>query len=268
MNPRIITLTSDFGLVDPFVGMIKGVILGIHPEVRVVDITHEIPPQDILAGAFAIHSTYPYFPKGTIHVVVVDPTVGSPRRPLLVLNGGQVFIGPDNGIFSLILRDDQDIKVFHITATHYFLRTTGSTTFHGRDVFAPVAAWLSRGVECEKLGVEISDYVRIEVPEARIGEGEIHGEILYVDHYGNLITNIPGPLVEELVKRSGKKEGESSVLHIRDTSIQGLGSFYAERKAGTPGMLINSSGVLEVYVYLGNAAVQLGTARGEKVVLR
>jgi hypothetical protein len=266
MNPRIITLTSDFGLKDPFVGMIKGVILGIHPEVRVVDITHEIPPQDILAGAFVIHSTYPYFPKGTIHMAVVDPTVGSPRRPLLMLSGGQVFIGPDNGIFSLIFRDDRDAKVFHITASHYFLRTTGSTTFHGRDIFAPVAAWLSRGVECEKLGVEILDPVRIEVPEARTSEEEIQGEVLYVDRYGNLITNIPGTLVGELIKRAGK-EGESYVLKIRDINIQGVGSFYAESPVGTPGVLVNSLGLLEVYVYRGNASVQLGSDRGEKVVL-
>ncbi|MBI4715001.1 MAG: SAM-dependent chlorinase/fluorinase [Nitrospirae bacterium] len=140
MTPRIITLTTDFGLRDHFVGVMKGVILGIHTEARIVDITHELPPQDLMAGAFVIHAAYRYFPRGTIHLAVVDPGVGSLRKPILLSIDGHTFVGPDNGIFTLIRRFHPEARIRHVTADHYFLKGEGGRTFQGRDLFAAVAA--------------------------------------------------------------------------------------------------------------------------------
>src|SRR5689334_23263200 len=185
----LITLTTDFGTADHFVGTMKGVMLGIAPRARLVDITHDIGPFEVSEGAFTIAQAYSYFPKGTIHVVVVDPGVGSTRRPLLAQMGGQYFIAPDNGVLSMIFAREKS-KVRHITTERYFLRPV-SRTFHGRDIFAPVAAHLASGVPPARFGKLIDDCLRLtfERPN-QTGKNAWSGSVLKVDRFGNLITNL------------------------------------------------------------------------------
>src|SRR5215470_15710309 len=163
---RLITLTTDFGLSEHYVGAMKGVIYGIHPNAIIVDITHGVQSFDILDGALAIAQAYSYFPKDTVHVVVVDPGVGGPRRPIVASVGQYLFVAPDNGVLSLVYEREERVNVRHITAEHYF-RNPVSPTFHGRDIFAPVAAYLSKGVDTNKFGETISDYVRFAAPKPK-----------------------------------------------------------------------------------------------------
>src|SRR5512135_1704123 len=187
----LITLTTDFGYDDPFVGVMKGVILNINPEAKIVDLNHGIRPQDTMEAAFTIGMNFHYFPAETLHVVVVDPGVGSRRRPVLMLSDHHYFLGPDNGVFSYIYRmKHETLEVLHITADHYFLQKK-SSTFQGRDVFAPVAAWFSRGVAMEKFGDRITDYQTIDLPFPEVtAEGIIRGKIIHIDRFGNAISNI------------------------------------------------------------------------------
>ena len=186
----IITLTTDFGLTDHNAGVMKGAILNVNPDVDIVDITHDIRPYDVLEGALAISQVYRYFPPRTVHVVVVDPGVGSPRRPILVSAGNHYFIAPDNGVLSLVLAREEEAIVRHITANHYFLEPV-SQTFHGRDVFAPIAGWMSRHIETEKFGDIITDYVRFALPQPKIvNERLVKGMVLRVDRFGTLTTNL------------------------------------------------------------------------------
>ena len=186
---RLITFTTDFGLTEHYVGAMKGVIFTINPSVQVVDITNAVQSFDILDGAIAIAQAYTFFPKDTIHVVVVDPGVGGQRRPILVNAGQYVFVAPDNGVLSLVYEREERVQVRHITSEHYF-RQPLSNTFHGRDVFAPVAAYLSKGVEAVKFGEEISDYVRFAAPRPKAaGANAWKGVVLKTDKFGNLITN-------------------------------------------------------------------------------
>src|SRR6266849_5174353 len=186
----IITLVTDFGSQDFFVGAMKGVILSINPQAIIVDITHEIPAQDIEAAAFNLLATYKDFPAATIHVAVVDPGVGSTRRPILIECGAQFFVGPDNGIFSWICERDETIRAIHLTNEKFF-RHPVSATFHGRDIFAPVAAALASGVAVKDFGDEASDYVRLDslLPEVA-SDGSIDGRVIHIDRFGNCITNL------------------------------------------------------------------------------
>src|SRR4030043_902730 len=194
----IITLTTDFGNRDPFVGIMKGVILNINPSASVIDITHGIGPQKIMEAAFAIEMSFESFPSKTIHVVVVDPGVGSVRRPILVVTDYHYFVGPDNGVFSQIFNLTESLKVIHITAEHYFM-SQRSSTFHGRDIFAPVAAWLSRGIDVSKFGDTITDYVKIPLPAPTItAQHTLEGEVVYIDSFGNAMTNIKTPHMNNL----------------------------------------------------------------------
>ena len=189
-EPRVVTFTTDFGLQDPFVGIMHGVVLNIHPETRVVDICHAIPSFDVLDAAWTIAQAYRFFPPRTVHVIVVDPGVGSERRPILAETDDYIFVAPDNGVLSLIEAREPKFTVRHITADRYFLQPV-SQTFHGRDIFSPVAAWLSKGVAPAEFGPEISDYVRLPLPAVeRIGENSLRGVVLKVDKFGNLITNL------------------------------------------------------------------------------
>ena len=192
MPRSVVTLTTDFGLSDHYVGVMKGVILNVNPEADLVDICHDIRPYDVLEGAFAIAQSYRYFPQRTIHLVVVDPGVGSARRPLLVAADNHYFIAPDNGVLSLVFSRAEDLLVRHITASHYFLDPI-SHTFHGRDIFAPVAGWLSRHVEVEKFGDPVTDFVRFTPPQAkRINERLLKGVVLRVDP-PDRASDPPGP---------------------------------------------------------------------------
>ncbi|MEW6408498.1 MAG: SAM-dependent chlorinase/fluorinase [Nitrospirota bacterium] len=257
---RLITLTTDFGLKDPFVASMKGVILSINPNVDIVDISHEISPQDILEAAFVLASSWRYFPSETIHVAVVDPGVGSSRRPILFYAGKHYFVGPDNGIFTFIYNDQKVESVIHATSCYYF-RETVDTTFHGRDIFAPIAAWLSKGIAPDKLGEPIENPVRLPIPSPKImGDNLLEGEVIYIDRFGNIMTNI--------TKRNLEQFSEDIKIVIKNKEISGIVDFYAEGEGRGASALINSSGYLEIFIYRGNAKDSLGINIGEKVYLR
>ena len=188
-NRPLITLTTDFGLNDHFVGTMKGVILDIVPEAEIVDICHAVQAFDVLDGALTIAQAYSYFPNGTVHMVVVDPGVGTARRPILLSTGRHYFVAPDNGVLSLVYAREERLQVRHIDAAHYY-RQPVSNTFHARDIFSPVAAYLAKGVEVAKFGEEITDFVRFNAPKPKATDSKtLRGVVLKVDRFGNMITN-------------------------------------------------------------------------------
>lgn len=258
----IVTLTSDFGAKDSFAASMKGVILKINPDAQLVDITHEIGPQDIWEAAFSLKTAYSYFPKGTVHLAVVDPGVGSTRRAIIVVTESYYFVGPDNGIFSLIYKDAERLRVHTITASHYFLANPGPT-FHGRDIFAPVASWLSKGIPSGNFGDEIGDYVKLNVPVPKTTPRGLEGHIIHIDRFGNLITNITYKDLQALMP-----EGSGPVaLSVGGKEIRGLKKFYAEAAPGEPSAIFNSSGYLEIFLFKQNARTGLSLKRGETVKL-
>lgn len=259
----IITLTTDFGGKDAFAASVKGVILTTTPQAQIVDVTNEIAPQDIWEAAFTLNAAYRYFPKGTIHLAVVDPGVGSSRRPIVAVTENYFFVGPDNGLFSLIYRDAERLAVHHITASHYYLPDPGPT-FHGRDIFAPVAAWLAKGIPAGNFGEEITDYVKLNIPLPKITSNVIDGHIIHTDRFGNCITNIT---YKDLQTVPGGADLGKAILSIGDKQIKGLKKYYSEAAAGEPGALFNSSGALEIFLYKQNARTALTLKRGDAVRL-
>jgi hypothetical protein len=260
-NP-IITLTTDFGYRDPFVGIMKGVILNINPSATIIDITHDINPQNILEAALSIEMSFESFPYKTIHVVIVDPGVGSARRPILVRIDRYYFIGPDNGVFSQIYKlQHETLEVIHITAEHYFMPQR-SSTFHGRDIFAPAAAWLSRGIDISKFGEPINDYMTISVPAPVMStENMLEGEVIYIDRFGNAATNIKTQHIDSLY--GSNYTGKLKV------SVKGkeapFKNHYAEAEDTGLYSLMNSFGFLELFVYKGSASSDFSITVGEKV---
>ena len=257
----IITLITDFGSRDPFVGIMKGVILNINPLATIIDITHDVTPQNIQEASFAIGASYGYFPHRTIHVVVVDPGVGSARRPLLVTAGLHYFIGPDNGLFSRIYETAEDLSVLHVTADHYFL-TRERSTFDGKDVFAPLAGWLSKGIQITKFGDPVDDYTSIPAPvPLKKGEDSIEGEVIFVDHFGNLITNISRNDIGTLTE---SRPGMKLKISTKGNDVL-FTEFYSQ--AADEGMhaVVNSFGYLELFVNLGSASSIYAIKAGEKV---
>ena len=236
----VITLLTDFGTADYYVGAVKGAILSVNPDAVIVDITHEVPAQDIETGAFLLLAAYKTFPRGTIHVAVVDPGVGSTRRPIIVSANDQFFVGPDNGIFTYI---EPPHRTFHVTAEKYF-RPDPSSTFHGRDIFAPVAAALSTGVSPEQLGSEINDEVRLPSLETPL-------RIIHIDRFGNCVTNITRERFEGLT--------------INGRTISVLRNFYGEALPGEIFAIWGSAGFLEISVNGGSAAQVLGAKRGDPI---
>src|ERR1044071_3028033 len=210
----LITLTTDFGHTDPFVGIMKGVIAGLNPSVRVIDITHGIPPQDLMAGALVLRHSVAYFPPGSVHVVVVDPGVGTTRRPLLVQCADFFLIGPDNGVLRLALEANEPVSIVELSNLEYHLHPT-SSTFHGRDIFAPVAAHLSRAVDPAKFGPQVHDFVRLGWPPIVKTSESIAGQVVYIDGFGNLFTTIR----EADLAQYGK---EKLAVTIRDVTINGV----------------------------------------------
>jgi S-adenosylmethionine hydrolase len=259
VNHPIITLTTDFGLSDHFVGVMKGVILGIQPAAQVIDISHGMEPYQIADGAFTIAEAYRYFPPKTIHVVVIDPGVGTSRRPLLAEMAGQYFVAPDNGVLSMIFAREQP-KVRHITNQRYFLDPV-SRTFHGRDVFSPVAAHLAAGVKSSEFGKLIEDYIRtsFETP-AQTGQHSWTGIVLKVDHFGNLATNFH---IDEF---PGLRTHAFS-LKVGLQSINRLALTFSECAPGELCAIVGSSGYLEVAAGQRSAAELLGTGAGSPVDL-
>ncbi len=258
----IITLTTDFGYKDPFIGIMKGVILNINPVVQIVDITHGISPQNVIEAALSIEMSFAAFPHKTIHVIVVDPGVGSSRRPILVVTDYHYLVGPDNGVFSRIYSSKHEsLTVIHITAEHYFMPQR-SSTFHGRDIFAPVAAWLSRGINVSNFGDTITDYVTIPVPVPVMpAKNTIEGNVFYIDHFGNATTNIKAQKIEDLF--GSNIEGRLKVI-VKGKEAP-LKNYYSQAEDDGIYSLINSFGYLELFVRNGNASSNFGIAVGEKV---
>ncbi|VAX33301.1 hypothetical protein MNBD_NITROSPINAE05-722 [hydrothermal vent metagenome] len=254
----VITLTTDFGLDDPFVGIMKGVILNLLPTVQVIDITHAIEPQNIQQTALVLESAHRYFPKNTVHLVVVDPGVGSDRRPIAVKTKSAIFVGPDNGVLTSAI--DSASKVYELTESSYFLKSP-SSTFHGRDVFAPATAWIAKGTALSEMGKEISDPQILNFPQPTVHENTITGEIVYIDRFGNLISNVPEKLLRAL-------KMESLTLRIGRQRIQGVTSHYSQCAPGAIGSLINSWGKLEIFCRDGNAAKKLKCHVGTSLTIK
>ncbi|MBM4255711.1 MAG: SAM-dependent chlorinase/fluorinase [Deltaproteobacteria bacterium] len=259
-TPPIITLLTDFGTRDAFVGIMKGVILGIAPGVQLVDLSHDVPPQDVLAGALVLRSAVSFFPAGSIHVAVVDPGVGSQRRAVIIETQEALFVSPDNGLLSLAVPPESIVRIIHLTNSQYFLPQL-SSTFHGRDVFAPVAAHLSRGVPPEALGLTIPSIERLSLPRVERTETELIGSVIAIDHFGNLITNIAEADLLPFPR-------ETLWVSIGAVKIQGLVATYASVPLGATVALINSWGMLEIAVRNGSAAQQLRTPIGTMVRVR
>jgi S-adenosylmethionine hydrolase len=260
MARPIVTLTTDFGLSDYFVGTMKGVILATNPEADIVDISHDVRSHDILDGAFTIAQAYSYFPNNTLHVVVVDPGVGSQRRPILVRTDRHVFLCPDNGVLSLVMAREEH-QVIHITSDHYFLSPV-SNTFHGRDVFAPVAGWLTRGVELPKFGDPITDYVRFAPPRPKVlNEKALKGVVLKVDKFGNAITNITAQDVPLLLQQNPPP----FKITAGKGEISKLNAVYAQSAPGEVFAILGSTGYLELAANRGAAARILAVDRGSEV---
>lgn len=257
----IVTLTTDFGTNDHFVGAVKGVILDIVPEAAIVDITHAVQAFDVLDGALAISQTYSYFPTGTIHMVVVDPGVGTTRRPIIASSDGYHFVAPDNGVLSMVYAREERIHVRHVTSEHYF-RQPISTTFHARDIFAPVAAYLAKLVDSHKFGDEIEDYVRFAAPRPKpAGDNRLRGVVLKVDRFGNLITNVKPEDAPALF--SGQPGGFKIVVGSKE--ITEIRRAYAEGAPGEVFGILGSMGYLEIVANRAAAAQLTGAGKGSEV---
>jgi S-adenosylmethionine hydrolase len=253
----VVTLTTDFGTRDAFVGIMKGVVATRAPGAMIIDLTHEIPPQDVLAGALVLRHATPYFPDGTIPVAVVDPGVGGPRRPLCVQTRTAVLVGPDNGLLSLAAPEDEVRAIVHLTDERHFLRPLGAT-FHGRDVFAPVAAALATGTPPAALGVAVRSMHRLEMPPVTARPGGLRGQVIHVDRFGNLVTNVaPAAL-------AGFPPAGVSIT-LQGMRVCGIAASYGSVGPGEPVVVVNSWGLLEVAVRDGSAHATLGAGVGAVV---
>ncbi|NJL81166.1 MAG: SAM-dependent chlorinase/fluorinase [Richelia sp. SM2_1_7] len=252
----LITLLTDFGISDEYVAVMKGAIAQINPISRVVDITHQIPPQNIIAARFCLMNAYAYFPVGTVHVAVVDPGVGGNRRAVAVELTQGFLVAPDNGLLSGVLSQNSVISAVELTNSDYWLTSEPSNTFHGRDIFAPVGAHLANGISLQKLGQEINpeSLVKLDLPECSRKDDILIGCIQYIDHFGNLVTNIP----ENLIKgKNWSVEIQGNIIKARET--------YSDVKSGEVIALIGSDGWVEIAVNCGNAALKLGLKLGDQV---
>jgi hypothetical protein len=255
----IVTLLSDFGLSDVYVGVMKGVMLQINPtKLRMVDLTHQIPPQNLAAARFCLMNGYKYFPNGTVHLAVVDPGVGGVRRAIAVLFPQGFLVGPDNGIFSGVLSQSQAIVAVELTNRNYWRTTEISKTFHGRDIFAPVAAHLASGVPLQELGQEIDpeSLVKLDLAECTQTQTDITGCIQYIDFFGNLVTNIPGSFVSR-----------NWYVQVGDLSIPGV-ERYSDVESGNILALIGSHSWVEIAVSNGNAQLQLQISVGDIIQVK
>ncbi|WP_414620599.1 S-adenosyl-l-methionine hydroxide adenosyltransferase family protein [Calothrix sp. CCY 0018] len=256
----LITLLTDFGISDEYVGVMKGAIAQINPMLRVVDITHQIPPQNIAAARFCLMNAYPYFPAGTVHVAVVDPGVGGKRRAVAVELAQGFLIAPDNGLLGGVLNQNKNsvISAVELTNPEYWLTFEASTTFHGRDIFAPVGAHLANGISLQELGREINleSLVKLDLPECTQKDDSVMGCIQYIDHFGNLVTNIPQSYVK----------GNNWNIEIRGRKIKARET-YSDVKIGELIALIGSHGWVEIAVNSGNAQLELAVDNGSQVRL-
>lgn len=259
----IITLTTDFGSNDHFVGAMKGVILDIVPDAQIVDICHSVQAFDVLDGALTISQAYSYFPSRTVHVVVIDPGVGTARRPIVASSDKYHFVAPDNGVLSLVYAREPRIHVRHITSEHYFLQPV-SNTFHARDIFSPVAAYLAKEVDSLKFGDEIEDFVRFSAPKPKaVDENRLRGVVLKVDRFGNLVTNITPQDAPMLFGAAGK----AFKIVVGSREITEIHSAYAEGAPGEVVGILGSMGFLEIAANRGAAAQLTGAGKGSDVTI-
>jgi S-adenosylmethionine hydrolase len=258
----IVTLTTDFGTNDHFVGAMKGVILEIAPEAQIIDISHAVQAFDILDGALTISQAYSYFPSGTVHMVIVDPGVGTARRPIILTSDRHMFVAPDNGVLSLVYGREERLSVRHVTAEHYFLQPL-SNTFHARDVFSPVAANLAKGVPADRFGEEITDYVRFGAPRPKpVDERTLRGVVLKVDRFGNLVTNITPKDAPQLFAAAPAAFKIAIGTKAQATRIC---TNYAEGAPGEVFGILGSMGFLEVAANRGSAFQLMGAGKGSEV---
>ena len=291
-RPRVITLLTDFGNQDAYVGIMKGVIAGINPFANIVDICHSVPPQDIFSGAYLLYTSYKYFTRKTIHVAVVDPGVGSRRDIVCVETKDYFFLVPDNGLLSFIIQEEKPKSIIRVTNNKYFLPLP-SSTFHGRDVFAPVAAHLSLGVKPQQLGIKINQLEQLDIPKPVPKKtGQVEGRIIHIDRFGNLITNVTKEQLMQhdhrqsifktqmkeitlpisLPSQGGDEGGVKINLKCLETTIGkkkivGLSKTYTDVQAGEPLVLIGSAGFLEVSINQGNAQKYFKADKGSKIII-
>ncbi len=262
-NRPVVTLLTDFGQRDPFVGIMKGVILGICSEAAIVDLCHEVPPYHILSGSFLLASAIPYFPPGTVHMAVVDPGVGGPRRPIVARIGAQFFVAPDNGLLSHPMVKETVGEVRVITAGEYLLHPI-SATFHGRDVFAPVAGHLAGGVPLDRFGPIISDAVRLQMPRAHgDSSGALVGEVLWIDRFGNCVTSVTQ---EDLTHLAVTPE-QTVQVYLLGRPLGRVVSFFGAVPPGGRGATVGSTGHLELFVHQGNLAQEWNVSLGDTLRL-
>lgn len=286
-GPQIITLLTDFGYHDAYVGIMKGVIFGVNPRVNIIDICHDIPPQDILSGAYLLYTAYKYFPAGTIHVAVIDPGVGSERDIVCAKVDSYIFLAPDNGLLSFIVSERIPEEIINVTNSKFFLPSP-SSTFHGRDIFAPVAAHLSSGVKLHQLGAKCKDIKRIDIPAPGYKKtGRLEGQIIYIDRFGNLITNILrddvakffnnrlSPHLQKKTKITKNTYGglpffnlTKVVTTVKEKRLTGIKNTYTDVKPGRPLVLFGSAGFLEISINQGNAQKHFQANRGDKVYIK
>ncbi len=253
---RIITLTTDFGLGDGYVAAVKGTLLALAPDAQLVDITHEIAPQNVHDAAFVLANAIPYFPMDAVHLIVVDPGVGSVRRTLAARTARATYVAADNGVLTLVWRHEPPLEIVSLTEPRFWRAGQISHTFHGRDIMGPVAAHLANGVPLSDLGPSITDPVTLDMAEpVEMPDGQLRGEIIYVDRFGNLISNIPADRVSDPI-----------YVDIENRRLP-LSRHYAEVPTGKPVALIGSHGYLEIAVREGNANKRLRLGRGAPVVI-
>ena len=262
MTPAIAMIT-DFGLHDPFAGVMKGVIRSIGSKSEIIDVTHGINAGDIKSAAIALSMSFRYYPEGTIFLVVIDPGVGTRRRPIAVTVSGKIIVCPDNGIISFVVSEYPEWSAVHLNRTEFFLPKI-SSTFHGRDIFAPIAAHLSMGTPVSDLGSGIGDVTTMQIPQAIAGERHIQGEVIYIDGFGNLITNISEAAVAEWAHDS---KSSNFKIHTGSVEIIGISESFSNVSAGKPLTVFGSFGMLEVAVNGGSAAALAGSSIGAKVLL-
>lgn len=258
---RLVTFTTDFGLQDHYVGAMKGVVLNINPAAQIVDVCNSVQSYDVLDGAITIAQAYAYFPANTVHLVVVDPGVGTTRRPLLVTAAKHIFLAPDNGVLSFVFEREERLSVRHITTDHYFLQPL-SNTFHGRDIFAAVAGYLSKGVEVAKFGDEVTDFVRFAVPKPKVvNENHVKGLVLKVDKFGSLITNITPHDLPQLFQ----PEPPEFKIVIGKAEVRKMKAVYAQGAPGEAFGILGSMGFLEIATNRGAANRVVGADKGSDV---
>lgn len=259
MPDNVIALTTDFGLEDYYVGAMKGVMLNIAPQARFVDISHDIPPHDIMAGAWVLRNSAHLYPSNTVHLVVVDPGVGTARKPIALKIEDHYFVGPDNGIFSL-LTDGNEFQAVHLTNKNFW-NPNPSNTFHGRDIFAPVAAHLSAGVKLEQLGEPLDELETYRWASPVADKDGLQGWIIHIDKFGNLITNLSDTIIEDVIDRQEVK------IYVGNTILTEIVDTFDSVVKGEPAAYIGSSGMLEIAINKGDAQEMLGIKKGAQISL-